>query len=436
MGQKQRRVTIGPVETIDPGEARKFANAILAKAHLGADPQAAKAEARARAHLTLGAVVEHYIEFARKRLKPRSLREIERYLRSSWKPLHRLALDRIDRRTVALQLSGLAEQNGPIAANRARITLSAFFTWAMKEGLAEVNPVVGTHRSTDERSRDRVLTDGELAHIWSACREDDYGRIVRLLILTGQRREEVGGMLSPEVDLVRRVWRIARERTKNGLPHEVPLSEPAAALLQSQSRSGRAQLFGEGRGPFQGWSKAKGSLEKRITAQAGTALPAWRLHDIRRTVATRLADLGVPPHVVEAVLNHVSGHKSGVAGIYNRALYAKEKREALDRWARHLSELVATGGLSPSHLQRLHKFPPNYRRYKLTIGAARFSRRKPGPHRARRAFSLRSSTMRRCNDVGQCDRSRTNTPRVCSARRSRKCRQAPAPWPCRLRDHR
>ena len=207
-------------------------------------------------------MVEHYIEFT-KRLKPRSFREIERYLRSSWKPLHRLALDRIDRRTVALQLSGLAEQNGPIAANRTRITLSAFFTWAMKEGLAEVNPVVGTHRSTDERSRDRVLTDGELAHIWSACSEDGFARVVRLLILTGQRHEEVGGMLSPEVDLVRRVWRIARERTKT------------ACRTRCHSRSPRRRFFSPSLGraghscSARGVDHFRGGARRKVHSKSG-----------------------------------------------------------------------------------------------------------------------------------------------------------------------
>ena len=185
MGQKQRRVTIGSVETLDPDQARKAANSILAKVHLGSDPQAAKTEAKARARLTLGTMIEPYLEFASRRLKPRTFIETSRYLRTSWKPLHGLTIERV---TTALQLSELALANGPIAANRARIALSSFFTWAMREGLAEMNPVVGTNHPAEERSRDRVLTDDELAGIWAACRDNDYGRIVRLLILTGQRR--------------------------------------------------------------------------------------------------------------------------------------------------------------------------------------------------------------------------------------------------------
>jgi integrase len=340
MGQKQRRVTIGSVEALDPDQARRAAKSILAKAHLGNDPQAAKVEAKARAHHTLGAMVGPYLDFAVRRLKPRSFVETSRYLRTSWKPLHSLAIEKINRRTVALQLAELALTNGPIAANRARIALSSFYTWALREGLADTNPVVGTNRPTEERSRDRVLADDELARIWAACREDDYGRIVRLLILTGQRREEVGGMAWNELDLAQQRWNVPRDRTKNGQPHEVPLSEAAVTILESvPRRAGRQLVFGEAGGSFQGWSKAKAGLDRRIV-QTGEQVMSWRLHDIRRTVATRMAELEVLPHVIEAVLNHISGHRAGVAGIYNRALYSAEKRKALETWSVHINSIT------------------------------------------------------------------------------------------------
>jgi integrase len=140
------------------------------------------------------------------------------------------------------------------------------------------------------------------------------------------------------------------------LPHDVPLSSAALAIVEAvPKQKERDRIFGSREGAFSGWSKSKAALDARIGAdinrRAGEAgekpkpMPEWRLHDIRRTVATRLADLGTMPHVVEAILNHVSGHRTGVAGIYNRATYATEKRAALDLWAEHLSELInATGG--------------------------------------------------------------------------------------------
>lgn len=286
-------------------------------------------------------MIERYLDrHAAQRLKPKTLADVTRYLCHHWRPLHPLPLHKVEGRHAAAYLAEIATSNGPIAANRARAALSALFTWAMQEGLVEANPVVGTNRAVRERSRDRVLSDAELTAIWQACGDDDYGRIVQLLILTGQRREEVGGMRWEEIDLVSARWSIPPERTKNHRPHDIPLTAPALNIIRGlQRRRDRAFVFGEGRGSFQGWSKARAGLDRRA-AKVGQPLAPWRLHDIRRTMAARLAELGIQPHVIEAVLNHVSGHKAGVAGIYNRALYSAEKRQALQLWAEHLRSLL------------------------------------------------------------------------------------------------
>ncbi len=214
--------------------------------------------------------------------------------------------------------------------------MSSFYGWAIGEGITDINPVVGTNKATAETARDRVLGDAELALVWRHAGGGDYGAIVRLLILTGQRREEIGGMLWDELDLEAGLWSIGSARTKNRKAHDVPLSPAAVAILRAiPRRQGREYVFGAGAGAFQGWSNSKSALDARI-AQAGWKGKPWRLHDLRRTAATRMADLGTQPHVIEAVLNHISGHKAGVAGIYNRAAYAAEKREALDRWAQRV----------------------------------------------------------------------------------------------------
>jgi len=346
IGTKQRRVTLGTVENLDALAARQRAKDVLSKVHLGGDPQTEKAERRAQASVTVGAMVERYLtERAAKRLKPRSFEEVERHLKKHWSALSGLPIRSVTRSDVAAQLGRIAKDNGPFASNRARAALSAFFSWAIGEGLADATPVLGTNKATEEISRDRVLSGEELAAIWNEAGGGDYGSIVRLLILTGQRREEVGGMLWSEIDLDKRVWRIDAERTKNGLAHDVPLSSRAVEILKNRERSGRALVFGSREGPFQGWSNAKSALDRRVLATlresgADGSLKPWRLHDIRRTVATRMADLGVQPHVIEAVLNHISGHKAGVAGVYNRATYAAEKRQALDLWAEHVIALV------------------------------------------------------------------------------------------------
>ena len=341
VGKQQRRVTIGSVETLNPDRAREEARSILAKVHLGGDPQTEKTQNRARASVTLGSVANRYLEeSAKPKLKPRSYEEVERHLTRHWSPLKEMPIHKVHRANVAEQLSEIAKEKGPFASNRARASLSALFSWAMGEGLTENNPVVGTNKAAEEVSRDHVLRDAELAAIWKACRDDDYGRIVRLLILTGQRRDEVGAMSWSEIHEEKALWAIPKERTKNGLPHDVPLSDAALEILHSAPhRDGRALIFGDGAGGFQGWSKAKAALDKRI-AEAGTKVRSWRLHDLRRTTATRLGELGTLPHVVEAILNHISGHKAGVAGVYNRATYAKEKRDALDRWTENVLELV------------------------------------------------------------------------------------------------
>lgn len=344
VGSKQRRVSIGTVEALNADKAREAARGILAKVQLGGDPQTDKAGSRARAAVTFKTVAKSYLEdHAKPKLKPRSYEEVERHLTHHWAPLGELPLHQIKRGTVAARLSEIARERGPFAANRARASLSALFTWAMGEGLAESNPVIGTNKSAEEISRDHVLKDQELAAIWNACRDDDHGRIVRLLLLTGQRREEVGAMAISEIDVASALWTIPRDRTKNGLPHDVPLSEPALEVLRTAPRrDGRALVFGQGTGGFQGWSKAKAKLDNRIV-EADEKVRPWRLHDLRRTVATRLGELGILPHVIEAVLNHVSGHKAGVAGVYNRATYAKEKRDALDLWATHLLGTIHKG---------------------------------------------------------------------------------------------
>ena len=346
VGRKQRRVTLGHVGGLAPDKARQKAGDMLAAVRLGQDPQDDKLKARVEAERTLGAVIERYLERQRQRLRPRTILEVERHLNIHWKPLHRVPVGKIDRQMIAGELQSLSRHSAAVA-DHARTQLSALFTWAIKEGLAplDVNPVAMTNRPLEPAERDRVLSDGELREIWNACRDDDYGRIVRLLMLTGQRRQEISALRWSEIDLDEALITLPAERTKNKRSHIVPLSDPALALLPPV-RDGRDLVFGEGEGAFSGFSKAKSQIDERINAARGDAgpMPDWRLHDLRRTAATRMADLGVSPHIVEAVLNHYSGHRAGVAGIYNKAAYQKEKRQALILWGEHVMGLVEGTG--------------------------------------------------------------------------------------------
>lgn len=348
VGSKQRRVQLGTPENLGADDAREQAKHKLAAVTLGDDPQATKLAARAKAGNTLGAIVETYLDVKRATLRPRSFAETTRYLRKYWKPLHGLPLHTLPRTDIAARLAKIAADNGPVSATRARAALSALLTWAMREGIADANPVIGTNRPDGRRgeakTRERVLSDAELAEIWRACSDDDYGHIIRLLILSGQRRNEVGAMAWPEIDLDRGTWTISGDRTKNGRAHAVALPHAALAIVERvEHRAGTDRLFGRGGNGFGGWSKARAALDQRIAKNRGARaepLGPWVVHDLRRTVATRMADLGVLPHVIEAVLNHVSGHKAGVAGIYNRASYERETRAALALWADHVRSIV------------------------------------------------------------------------------------------------
>ena len=337
IGRKVRRVTIGDATIVGPDEARSRAREVLAKADLGEDTQARRTEEKTKAAATLGAVIDLYIrQYVEKRQRPKTQYETKRYLSTSWRPLHEVPIHRITRRDIAIHLSDVVENNGAIAANRARTALHGFFVWAMQQGIADSNPVAGTAAPANEQKRDRVLTNDEIRAIWTATiGSGDYATIVRLLMLTGQRREEVAGMRWQELDFDQAIWSLPADRTKNGQAHDVPLSRDVLSILRQRERRGDRQLlFGEGKGSYSGWSQAKARLDRR------SGVVGWRIHDIRRTVVTGMAELGVQPHIIEATVNHLSGHKAGVAGIYNRATYATEKRHAMRLWADHIAAIV------------------------------------------------------------------------------------------------
>jgi integrase len=333
-----RRLLLGAGGVLSAEQARAAAKTILAKVALGEDPQADKAARRHKDGHTLQALIGEYLASKEGTIRPRTLRQLAAYLTGSYfKPLHAMPVDAVTRKDVAARLVAITRAHGSIVAARARGALSTFYAWAMGNGLAETNPIVGTLKPKDAEPRERVLSDQELAAIWRASGDDAYGQVIKLLILTGARRAEIGGMRWSE--LKHGTWTIPAERSKNGRQHVVPLMPPALDIIKSVPRRvSRDHLFGT-RSPdgLSHWH-AKAELDQRL----GDAVGDWRVHDLRRTVATRMADLGVQPHVIEAVLNHQSGHRAGVAGIYNRSLYENEVRAALALWADHVQS-VTTG---------------------------------------------------------------------------------------------
>jgi integrase len=213
------------------------------------------------------------------------------------------------------------------------------FHWAMRAGIAEANPAAFTNKE-GERTRSRVLSAGELREIWTALPEGDYGSIIRLLILTGQRRTEIGDLRWSEIDLKRCIISLPPERTKNTRRHVIPMPEAVRSIVRATPKTeGRDFVFGYGNGGFSSWSRCKRRLDATINARR--KMEPWTIHDLRRTAATMMADdLGIQPHVIEATLNHASGHKGGIAGIYNRARYEKEMQSALTAWAKRVAEIV------------------------------------------------------------------------------------------------
>ena len=335
LGKQQRRMTIGSTAKLTREQAVREAKKIFGKVAGGEDPQGSRKAVRAAVPTdTFKAIAERFIAYQATQWRPASLSATERYLMKHFGRLHVLKADAIKRTQVAAILSDIATKHGPVAADRACSAISSCFAWARRDGLVEENPISDMNKYAGVTQRDRVLTDDELAAIWLAQEDDDYGRIIKLLILTGQRKTEIADL--SRVEIRDGAIELPGERTKNHKPHIVPLSAGARAVVDEQLRkTNRNLIFGKGERGFSGWSKAKRELDAKLP------LKPWTVHDIRRSVSTGMNELGIEPHVVEATLNHISGYRSGVAGVYNRASYIEQKTAALDLWARHVAAIVA-----------------------------------------------------------------------------------------------
>jgi integrase len=351
-GGMQRRIHL-----YDAGErgslakARKAALDVRAKARLGEDVVAertAAAEASSKT-VTVGKIVELYLADRRPAWRPRYSLEITRHLTKDWAPLAGSAIRSVTRQNVVDVIDKIAAGQGRVAADRAKTALSGLFVWAIDKGFADATPILHIKRRSENDVRERTLSPEELAEVWRAAGAvgGDYGSIVRLLMLTGQRRSEIGGLAWAEVreNGDGRRLELPPEKTKNHRGHIVPLSEEAWRCLPS--RADRAMVFGRRFDTgYSGWSRSKAGLDEAIAAARrarrikGT-MPEWRLHDLRRSFVTLVSELGfAQPHVIEAIVNHVSGAKSGVAGVYNKATYLAERRQALEAWGAWVRQLA------------------------------------------------------------------------------------------------
>jgi integrase len=275
-----------------------------------------------------------YLDARRGGLKDSTHEIQERHLNIHWQALHHLPVNGITRADVAPVLTEITKAKGPIAANRARATLSKFFRWAIGEGICDNNPVVGTNKRDENDPRERSLSDAEVAQVWLATPDNDYGRILKLILLTGCRRAEVGDLKWSEVDFEAHTIKLPRERTKNHQEHIVPLSDLAMSILTDSRHGGSEFVFGRlPRAGFSGWSHSKADFDETLKLKEH-----WAVHDLRRTVRTGLGQLGVAPHIAEAALNHLPPK---LIRTYDRNKYESEKRKALDEWATHLKTVIA-----------------------------------------------------------------------------------------------
>jgi integrase len=338
VGGKIRVITLGQYGArFSLADARKAARSALS------DLDAGKAVAPVKRG-TL-AIKSLWSEYLATKAALRSHREIVRIGEKHILPeLGERMADAVTRGDVTRFIDGIA---APVMARLVHAQLSAFYSWAMPrlDKLAS-NPCRDAGRPPKPKARDRVLTENEMAALWRVvdAQAEPWRSAVKLLILTGQRKSEVFEARRAEFDLKAALWTIPAERAKNGAAHIVPLSEAAKNVLEAiEEVQGSRMLFpadGNPKNPASGISKAVERIRAGVRAELGEDTAGWSLHDIRRTVATGLQRLGIRFEVTEAVLNHVSGSKGGVAGVYQRYGWADEKKAALDAWALEVERLA------------------------------------------------------------------------------------------------
>jgi integrase len=389
-----RKLTLGAFPAITLEAARDIGGKALRAAAEGRDPatekQAAKGDAKkAAAEETRGKrdlfenVAREFIErHAKKNTRESSWRETARILGfkpdpndpgqllvvepQNGKPPTVISLwtgrrvQEISKRDVIALLDTVRDR-APVMANRNLAAVRKLFNWCLARDVIQISPCSLIEPPAPERSRDRILTDDELRLVWNAAGADasPFGPLVKLLILTGQRLAEVGGMRWDEVDLANKLWTLPAERVKNGERHEVPLSDAALGILTALPRikTTKGFVFTTTRdAAVSGFSRAKDSLDAAVEASlTNDAKPPehWTFHDLRRTLASGMARLGIQLPVIEKVLNHSSGSFRGIVGVYQRHSYADEKRNALDAWASFVQSTVS--GKKPANVVTMRR---------------------------------------------------------------------------------
>ena len=344
---KSVRITLGRYPTLSLGNARELAREYSTIAAQGKDPRKAKATAKqemiSASRNTFGSIRDAFLEAgaskgiskSRKPWRPKTALNYKNCL-SYFKHWDDLPIAEISRDMVQDEIDQLCEI-GDHTAHNSRVGLNVLMGWCLRRGLIEFSPAEGVEGPI-VGARERVLTDDELAAIWRAC--CDHGGPIadafRVLILTGQRRDEIASLKWHEVDAEQSQITLSSERTKNARPHVIPLSALACSIIEAQPRLGEYVFTTNGKTASSGYSRTK----RRVAEISKTN--DWRLHDFRRTMVTGMNEMEIAPHVVEAIVNHVSGEaKRGVAGVYNKAQYMKARENALNAWSDKVEQLAS-----------------------------------------------------------------------------------------------
>jgi integrase len=357
---KPVKLTLGRWPVMELQDARIAAGEAIDKAERGGNPAAEKKAtkaARMQAELEgrdkVATLLDQFDKRHLAKLKSRTSANwyIDRFVREPWgdRDIHT-----ITKRDILDLLDGIVDSGRGTTANRVLAHLRKFLNWCVDRDIIEVSPASGVKPPVPENQRERVLSDAEIGLFWRACDDagQPFGPFGKLLLLTGQRRGEVAKMT--EAELAGDMWHLSAERTKNKRAHDVPLSKAARAVLAGVERikSKHGYIFTTtGDTPVSGHSRAHSIIASKMIELASEGavepveIPRWTWHDLRRTMATGLARLGVPVRITEAAINHVSGTGGGIVAVYQRHDYADEKRDAMELWGEAVADILA--GLDP-----------------------------------------------------------------------------------------
>ena len=336
---RPRRLSLGRWPIVTLAKARQKARAALQTLDAGADPAVGHRpddNPSFRFDAVAGSFVErHCLQHNRPSTAKETQRLLSKHFVSAWGQRDIRDLRQADINAV---LDRLVQEGTPSEANHALGVIKTLFAWCTDRDMLTVNPCAKVKKPARQGKRSRTLTEDELRKLWRALPAEGFpfGHLAQLLILTGQRRGEVTQLQWRQIDVENRVWTIPENIAKNGREHVLPLSDLALEVLQSIPRLSETYVFparGNDEATVSGFSKSKLRLEAAVGAED------WTLHDLRRTTATLLARLGTAPHVIERILNHVSGSFAGVAGVYNRHAYLNEMRMALQQWGEFVRKL-------------------------------------------------------------------------------------------------